>query len=196
MATFSLLDELIILSDSDIFSFLTLSDRHPFTNIIQTAPISLNDIFKYYIFKLLNFRLTDQRTRLDETYKNGSSFFILHKGKQLSPESSCCIFTHQMREVLLCFEQCGSLLMTSQLSSGRIWCQSRQEGEESSAYYTSTAMAASLGSHEYLDNCWPRLMCTPIRDGYLTPLEGLLTGPCQAAQGFQYHSQCPIILFC
>lgn len=75
--------------------------------------------------------------------------------------------------------------MTSQLSSGRSWCQNGQEDEESSAYYTGTATAASPGSHEYLDNCWPRLMCTPISDSYLTPLEGLTTGPCQAALGFQ-----------
>lgn len=110
------------------------------------------------------------------------------------PTSSSCIFTHREREVLLCFEQCGSLLMTSQLSSGRSWCQNGQEDEESSAYYTGTAMAASLGSHEYLDNCWPRLMCGPISDSYLTPLERLATGPCQAALGFHYCSQCPIFL--
>lgn len=106
------------------------------------------------------------------------------------PTSSSCIFTHRVREVLLCFEQCGSLLMTSQLSSGRSWCQNGQEDEESSAYYTGTATAASPGSHEYLDNCWHRLMCTPISDSYLTPLVGLATGPCQAALGFQLLPVC------
>lgn len=100
------------------------------------------------------------------------------------PTPNSCIFTHRVRGVLLCFEQCGSLLMTSQLSSGRNWCQNGQEDEESSAYYTGTATtAASLGSHEYLDISWPRLMCAPISDSYLTPLEGLTAGPCQAAPG-------------
>lgn len=73
--------------------------------------------------------------------------------------------------------------MTSQLSSGRSRCQNGQKDEESSAYYTGTATAASLGSHEYLDNRWLGLMCTPISDSYLTPLEELTTGPCQAAPG-------------
>lgn len=86
--------------------------------------------------------------------------------------------------------------MTSQLSSGRSLCQNGQEDEESSAYYTGTATAASLGSRDYLDNCWPRLICTPISDSYLTPLEEQTTGPCRAALGFQYCSQCPIILLC
>lgn len=31
-------------------------------------------------------------------------------------------------------------------------------------------------------------------EGYLTPLEGSSTGPCQAAQRCQYHSQHPIVL--
>lgn len=101
---------------------------------------------------------------------------------------------HRVREVLLCFEQCGSLLMTSQLSSGRRWCQNGQEDEESSAYYTGTATAASLGSHEYIDNCLPRLMCAPI--SYLTPLDGLTTGPCQAAVRFHYCAQRPVTLLC
>lgn len=124
---------------------------------------------------------------------------IFGKCQMVETTSNCC--TPCQHRCLLCYTvfwaKSGSLLITSQLSFGRSWCQNGQEGEGSSAYYTVTTIEASLGSHhEYLDNCWPGLMCIPISDGYPTPLKGLTTGLCQAAMRFQYCSTLSIIRLC
>lgn len=86
-------------------------------------------------FKLLAFPAQNEKIQAGPaetvdrfSHSSGGSSCIL--------TSSGCAFICRQREVLLCFEECGSLLITSQLSSGRSWCQNGQEGADSSVYHT------------------------------------------------------------
>lgn len=90
-------------------------------------------------FKLLAFPAQNEKIQAGPaetvdrfSHSSGGSSCILI----LALTPSGCAFTCQQREVLLCFEECGSLLITSQLSSGRSWCQNGQEGADSSVYHT------------------------------------------------------------
>lgn len=108
---------------------------------------------------------------------------------------SSCIFTQRAREVLLCFWRIWSFANDF---PAVIWKKlvPKWAGRwrKHSLLHTCSSTAVSLGSYEYLDNCWTRLMCTLISGSYQTPLEGLCIRACQEAPGFQYCSECPIAL--